>query len=76
MSSVKFSLKKRQNERTGAIEDAVIKTVIDDKGLTTEEQWCTISELDRLFDACSRRWADNGWDLEKLMVAVNECGFD
>lgn len=75
-SNVKFTLEKRENERNGTLEDAVIKTVVNEKGESTEEQWCTIPELDRLFDVCQRRWADNGWDLEKLMTAVNECSFD
>lgn len=77
MSKVKFTLEKKENERTGAEEDAIIKNNIDDKGaVIDQEQWCTIPELDRLFDACSRRWKDNGWDLEKLMTCVNECEFD
>ena len=73
--SVKFVLNKVENERTGSLEDALVKEVtVGDK--TETEQWCTINELDRLFDACSRRWAENGWDLEKLIVAVNESTID
>jgi len=75
---VQFTLKKVPNERTGNPEDALIKETTDDAtGKVTEsEQWCTVNELDRLFETCARRWPDNGWDLEKLMVAVNECDFD
>lgn len=39
------------------------------------EDWCTIQELDRLFDSCHSRWGNN-WNLEKLMLAVRECEFD
>lgn len=76
MLKVKFTLEKRENESTGALEDALIKTSTDDKGVSTEEQWLTVPELDRLFDVCSRRWQENGWDLEKLITCVNECEFD
>jgi hypothetical protein len=76
MNNVKFTLEKRVNENTGATEDALIKTTTDDKGVSTEEQWLTVPELDRLFDTCSRRWSENGWDLEKLLVCINECAFD
>lgn len=76
MGKVKFTLEKRENESTGSLEDALIKTTTDDKGVSTEEQWMTVPELDRLFDACSRKWSQNGWDLEKLIVCVNECEFD
>lgn len=74
---VKFKLEKVENDRTGALEDALIKETTDASGVVLDsEQWCTVNELDRLFEACSRRWATNGWDLEKLMVAVNECDFE
>lgn len=76
MSKIIFTLEKRQNEDTGAIEDALIKTTTDAEGKTNEEQWLTVPELDRLFDVCSRRWEANGWDLEKLITCVNECEFD
>lgn len=73
--AVQFVLKKVENERTGALEDALIKeTTVN--GQTESEQWCTVNELDRLFEACQRRWSVNGWDLEKLMVCVNECDFE
>lgn len=73
--STTFVVKQVQNERTGALENAVVKeTTVN--GVTESEQWCTIDELDRLFEACSRRWSVNGWDLEKLMTCVNECDFE
>lgn len=73
--SVKFTLEKVENERTGALEDALVKHETLE-GKTESEQWCTVNELDRLFEACSRRWEANGWDLEKLMTCVNECDFE
>jgi len=73
---IKFELQKVENERTGALEDALIKITTDSTGKSESEQWCTVNELDRLFEACSRKWATNGWDLEKLMVCVNECDFE
>ena len=74
--SVKFELQKVENSRTGALEDALVKLTTDGLGNTEAEQWCTVNELDRLFEACSRRWAENGWDLEKLLQCVSECEFD
>lgn len=76
MAKVAFTLEKRANESTGAIEDALIKTTTQPDGKTEEEQWLTVPELDRLFDTCSRRWSANGWDLEKLLTCINECEFD
>jgi hypothetical protein len=76
MNKVKFALVQKENDRTGQMEDTLVKQTTSDNGSTEEEQWCTVPELDRLFDACSRRWQANGWDLEKLITCVNECDFE
>jgi hypothetical protein len=76
MANIKFVIEKRVNDRTGQEEDAIVKQVTDASGSVTEDQWCTISELDRLFETCSRRWDEHGWDLEKLITCVTECEFD
>lgn len=65
----------------------VVQKMTDDNGQTTDhlvkkvegqpdESWGSISEFDRLFNACSTRWSKHGWDLNKLITAVNECEFD
>lgn len=44
-------------------------------GHTDKEEWCSVEDLDELFEACSRRWPV-GWDLNKLLTCVEECQFD
>lgn len=41
-----------------------------------DDDWCSVDDLDRLFEACSKRWSRYGWDLNKLIAAINECDFD
>lgn len=69
--SVEFKLEKKPN-RNGTLVDTLVKYETDKE----PEDWTTIEELDRLFEACVRRWNENGWDLEKLITCVNECEFD
>lgn len=40
-----------------------------------DEDWCTVPELNQLFDVCVKRWGGN-WDLEKVKLAILECEFD
>lgn len=51
----------------------------DDPGETAlfkgEEEWTTVKDLDKLFDACTVRWPA-GWDLNKLLTCIRECEFD
>lgn len=53
----------------------VVKRVTEADGHSSDEEWCTIQDLDRLFDCCVGRWGSN-WNLEKVMTAIRECEFD
>ncbi len=77
--SVRFALEKETSPRTGALVDAVVKYSHPNPTLGQEpeerEVWCSVEELDRLFEAASKRWGRN-WDLEKVLIAVREADFD
>lgn len=68
--NISFKLEKKQ-DKAGQLVDTIVK-YIDNK---EDEEWCTIPDLDRLFDSCVSRWGSN-WDLNKLVTCVNECEFD
>jgi hypothetical protein len=67
---MRFELRKKKDS-LGYESDALIK-IADDN---TEEQWCTITDLDSLFNTCVDRWGDN-WNLEKVTVAIRESEID
>lgn len=69
--AVEFKLEKRPHEN-----GEELATIIKYEDGKEVDQWCTIMDLDRLFDTCSRRWAKHGWDLNKLIACVSECEFD
>jgi hypothetical protein len=71
---IKFILKKTTNS-VGAEIDALFKQTTDEKGVMTEEEWTNVSDLDLLFDTCTRKWP-RGWDLEKLLTCIRECDFE
>jgi hypothetical protein len=58
-------------DQNGTESDALVK--IEDSG--TEDVWCTVQDLDTLFDTCVKRWGSN-WDLNKVCTAITECDFD
>lgn len=68
--AAEFKLEERAEEHTGVPVPTLVKY---DNG--TEEPWCTVLDLDRLFCACANRWGSN-WNLEKVVQAINECEFD
>lgn len=70
----RFKLEKRCDDN-GQMLDTIVKYTLKEGEEEQEEKWCTIVELDQLFDACVKRWGSN-WDLEKLKTAVVECEFD
>lgn len=74
MANVNFQLVKKEDEN-GQLQDTLVRNQALDNGTIDTEDWCTISDLDRLFNACSRRWP-KGWDLDKLLTCVSECDFD
>jgi hypothetical protein len=59
----------------GRTQALVRQTLGDVDYVTNEEELLTIEDLDRLFDACVDRWPI-GWDLNKLLTCIRECGFD
>jgi hypothetical protein len=87
--SVEFKVERIKDEDTNTECDALIKYTTPEGQPSTamnavdvpapgveREIWTTIPDLDRLFDACSKRWDQYGWDLDKLIKAVEECEFD
>jgi hypothetical protein len=68
---VTFALEKKA-DKNGQVQDTLVRKE-DGK---PDEDWGTVNDFDRLFAACSQRWAEYGWDLEKLITAVRECQFD
>jgi len=71
-----FKLEKRPDS-TGQEIDTLVKYTQDNPDSVPDsgEEWCSVQDLDRLFEVCTTRWPV-GWDLEKLMTAVRECDFD
>lgn len=39
------------------------------------EEWCSVEDLDALFETCVARWGSN-WNLEKVLVAIRESEID
>lgn len=75
MSKVRFALEKRADENTGVEVDTLMKYTDHENGTGEGEPWGNVIEFNRLFDVCSRRWPA-GWDLEKVITAVQESDFD
>jgi len=69
--ATKFEIKKITDEDTGAVLDSVVK-VVDGK---EDEVWCSIADLNKLFESCVTRWGSN-WDLNKVCVAIVESNID
>lgn len=67
----KFIIDKRPQ---GAARD-MMDTVVQVTEGQPDDEWCTIQDLDQLFEACKQRWGSN-WDLQKLKTCVAECEFD
>lgn len=77
METIYFKLEKVADS-TGTPVDTLVKyTQRHEYGPTDpfKEPWCTVQELDKLFEACSQRWGSN-WDLNKVITAIGECEFD
>lgn len=68
---MRFEIQKVKHEETGAELDTVVK--LDDDG--KRDEWCTIQDLDTLFQTCVNKWGNN-WDLNKVCTAIEECDFD
>lgn len=75
--NVHFSLVKEADNRTGQKVDTLTRVETDDAGnVMATEAWCTVPELDTLFQTASDRWGDGNWDLNKILVAIREAEFD
>lgn len=67
---VSFALEEIIDERTGQRLQAVVKTeTFEGTQTPVKETWCTILDLDRLFDACAQKWGAN-WNLDKVIEAI------
>jgi hypothetical protein len=77
MAKVSFQVESIENEDLGQSELALVKTTLSPVvgEVPKKETWGTIAEFDRLFNACSERWQD-GWDLDKVILAVKESEID
>lgn len=77
--AVEFRIEKITDEQTGQVLDAVVKVTTSakygDEPTETKETWCTILDLDRLFEGCVRRWGNN-WNLDKVLTAISESEID
>lgn len=71
-----FKLVKEPDGTTGTPVDTLFRCIEEDDGKLEVEPWCTVIELDTLFQACSNRWGNGNWDLNKVMTAIKECEFD
>lgn len=75
---ISFAIENVTEENTGQELDAVVKTSKHIEEFEGEvlppdikETWCTILELDSLFNKCVKKWGSN-WNLEKVMVAIDD----
>lgn len=79
--NTKWTLEDVHDPETGAMVPTLIrymsKDTADGEGRPMQrEEMGSVNDFIRLFKACQRRWSDNGWDIEKLIAAVNQCEFD
>ncbi len=68
---ISFVLENRPHESTGV----PMPTLVKKEEGKPDDEWCTVQDLDQLFEACVRRWGNN-WNLEKIMVAITETQID
>jgi hypothetical protein len=68
---IKFVVEDRPHPRTGT----PLPTVVKKEDGAPDDEWCTIQDLDELFEACVTRWGTN-WDLNKVKMAVAEAEFN
>lgn len=75
MKQVSFAVEKVTDENTGQVLDCVVKTTREVDGTLalgdkeTKEPWCSILDLDRLFEGCVKKWGPN-WNLDKVLAAI------
>jgi len=60
------------DQKTGTKTQSIVE--LDDSGAVVDV-WCSIQDLDTLFNTCVDRWNKN-WDLSKVCLAISECEFD
>lgn len=74
---ISFAVEEITDEKTGQKLNAIVKTVtsaqVPGEPPVAEEKevWCTILDLDRLFDKCVKKWGSN-WNLEKVLAAIDD----
>ena len=67
-----FELREMDDQKTGTKTQSIVE--LDDSGAVVDV-WCSIQDLDTLFNTCVDRWNKN-WDLSKVCLAISECEFD
>jgi hypothetical protein len=67
---VVFTLEEIGDEDTGTTKLSLVKTTEGNR-----EVWCSVEDIDQLFNSCVKRWRNN-WDLIKVCVAIEESGID
>lgn len=72
---VYFKLEKVADENTGQEIDSVVQYKGEDGKPHDREVWCSVVDLDQLFNTCKDRWGDN-WNLEKVKYAIRESEID
>jgi hypothetical protein len=77
MSSPKvyFKVEKVADENTGQEIDSLVQYKETEGKDPVKDVWCSVVDLDRLFNACVDRW-DSNWNLEKVCVAIRESEID
>ncbi len=68
--SVRFALEKIEDENTGQLIESIVQ-IKEINGKTERDVWCSVLDLDRLFNTCVDRWGSN-WNLEKVMTAIRD----
>ena len=70
--NLKFTLEKLPDENDRSVTlDTLVATFPDGK----KETWCTVKDLDLLFETCHERWGFN-WNLEKVLATIEETDID
>lgn len=70
--AIEFKLEQEANPKTGSAQTALVKYADQEGGKDrSREVWCTVDDINYLFDTCARRWGTN-WDLDKVCTAVRD----
>lgn len=74
MKKIYFKLEEIPTAMTGIPVPTIVKYSGEEGQPHDREEWCTVLEIDQLFDTCVRKWGAN-WDLNKVCTAIQEADF-